>query len=80
MESREFSTESYFQTQRPPAGLEEKTKTVAGFVDRWREVADKRVVLVTVSDTRLISCNLSLQLIRCEHQSGGTTVPLEANT
>ncbi|KAK8854770.1 hypothetical protein IAR55_003509 [Kwoniella newhampshirensis] len=54
-----FSTESYFQTQRPPAGLEEKTALMSEFVDKWKRVKGKKVVLVT---------------------SGGTTVPLEANT
>ncbi|WVQ82330.1 hypothetical protein IAT38_004458 [Cryptococcus sp. DSM 104549] len=55
----QFSTESYFQTQKPPAGLNEKTALVLEFVKRWSAVKDKKVVLVT---------------------SGGTTVPLEANT
>nr|XP_031859949.1 uncharacterized protein CI109_004556 [Kwoniella shandongensis]KAA5527021.1 hypothetical protein CI109_004556 [Kwoniella shandongensis] len=57
--STPFSTESYFQTQRPPVGLEEKTKLMLEFVERWKSVQGKKVVLVT---------------------SGGTTVPLEANT
>lgn len=47
--SRTFSTESYFQTQRPPAGLEEKIGRVKEFVDRWQAVEGKKVVLVTVS-------------------------------
>ncbi|ORX38493.1 putative phosphopantothenate-cysteine ligase [Kockovaella imperatae] len=59
MESRTFSTESYFQTQRPPSGLAERTQKMTEFVDKWRAVPNQRVVLVT---------------------SGGTTVPLEANT
>lgn len=47
--SRTFSTESYFQTQRPPVGLEEKIGRVKEFVDRWQAVEGKKVVLVTVS-------------------------------
>jgi phosphopantothenate-cysteine ligase len=43
-----FSTEAYFQTQHPPAGLDEKTALMREFVDRWRKVEGKRVVLVTV--------------------------------
>ena len=44
-----FSTESYFQTQKPPAGLGEKTAQMAELVDRWRGTEGQRVVLVTVS-------------------------------
>lgn len=43
-----FSTESYFQTQRPPAGLADKVGRVETFVNRWKGVDSKRVVLVTV--------------------------------
>lgn len=45
---REFSTESYFNTQKPPARLEEQTEAMRAFVERW-DKAGKRVVLVTVS-------------------------------
>lgn len=47
--AREFSTEDYFNTQRPPANLEEKTALMKAFVQRWAGVKDKKVVLVTVS-------------------------------
>jgi len=47
--SEPFSTESYFQTQRPPPGLEEKAAEMYGFVERWKEVGGKKVVLVTAS-------------------------------
>lgn len=47
--SRHFSTESYFQTQQPPAGLDEKAKLVGAFVNKWKNIAGKKVVLVTVS-------------------------------
>lgn len=46
--SREFSTESYFNTQRPPARLEVQTEAMRAFVERW-DKEGKRVVLVTVS-------------------------------
>ena len=49
MPSTPFSTESYFQTQKPPAGLDERTARVQAFVDRWKAVDGKRVVLITVS-------------------------------
>jgi phosphopantothenate-cysteine ligase len=49
MPSTPFSTESYFQTQKPPAGLDERTARVQAFVERWKAVEGKRVVLVTVS-------------------------------
>jgi hypothetical protein len=48
MPSTPFSTESYFQTQKPPAGLDERTERMRAFVDRWKAVEGKRVVLVTV--------------------------------
>jgi len=47
--SRQFSTESYFQTQAPPAGLDVNAKLVADFVEKWKRIAGKKVVLVTVS-------------------------------
>ena len=47
--SRQFSTEMYFQTQKRPAGLDEKAGRVAEFVDKWGKVPNKKVVLVTVS-------------------------------
>ena len=43
-----FSTESYFQTQHPPSGLEDKAEQMYGFVERWKAVNGKKVVLVTV--------------------------------
>lgn len=43
-----FSTESYFQTQRPPPGLDEKAALMDEFVNKWKNVAGKKVVLVTV--------------------------------
>ena len=49
MASTPFSTESYFQTQKPPAGLDERVARVKAFVDKWKEVEGKRVVLITVS-------------------------------
>jgi len=49
MPSTPFSTESYFQTQKPPVGLDERVARVKSFVDKWKEVKGKRVVLVTVS-------------------------------
>lgn len=59
LDSLPFSTESYFQSQNPPPGLEDKAARMYAFVDSWKGVTGKKVVLVT---------------------SGGTTVPLEANT
>lgn len=56
MPSEPFSTESYFQTQRAPAGLDERTERIRAFVDRWQAVEGKRVVLVTVSDTSTELC------------------------
>jgi hypothetical protein len=46
---REFSTEDYFKTQRPPAHLADKTAAMDKFVKRWAAVPNKKVVLVTVS-------------------------------
>jgi phosphopantothenate-cysteine ligase len=46
--SQPFSTESYFQSQRPPPGLEDKNARMHEFVRRWKAVEGKRVVLVTV--------------------------------
>ena len=73
--STAFSTETYFQTQRPPAGLDERIRTVRTFIDRWMDVTDKRVVLVTVSPALAEGGEAGT-----DPQSGGTTVPLEANT
>jgi len=50
--AREFSTEDYFKTQKPPAHLAEKTEMMDKFVKRWAGVKDKKVVLVTVSKGR----------------------------
>jgi hypothetical protein len=47
--SRHFSTEMYFQTQKRPAGLDEKAGRVSEFVDKWGKVPNKKLVLVTVS-------------------------------
>ncbi|WRT68441.1 uncharacterized protein IL334_005417 [Kwoniella shivajii] len=47
--SEPFSTEGYFHTQRPPAGLEEKSEKMHAFVEQWKAVKGKKVVLVTVS-------------------------------
>lgn len=44
-----FSTESYFQTQKSPPNIQDKTAKVLQFVDKWRAVDGKKVVLVTVS-------------------------------
>lgn len=44
-----FSTESYFQTQKSPPNIQEKTAKVRQFVGKWRAVDGKKVVLVTVS-------------------------------
>lgn len=44
-----FSTESYFQTQKSPPNIQEKTAKVLQFVDKSRAVDGKKVVLVTVS-------------------------------
>lgn len=49
--SQPFSTERYFQTQRPPPGLEQKTVLMNGFVQKWQSAQGKRVVLVTVSSS-----------------------------
>jgi hypothetical protein len=51
--SRQFSTESYFQTQAPPPGLDVKAKLVADFVEKWKRIAGKKVVLVTVGSSML---------------------------
>ncbi|KAL7422737.1 Phosphopantothenate--cysteine ligase cab2 [Cryptotrichosporon argae] len=45
-----FSTESYFQTQRPPAGLADKTARIQAFVDEHAR-RGTRVVLVTSGGT-----------------------------
>ena len=50
MPSQPFSTEAYFQTQRPPAGLDEKAQRMDAFVQRWNE-RKGRVVLVTSGGT-----------------------------
>ncbi|WVF72835.1 hypothetical protein IAT40_007653 [Kwoniella sp. CBS 6097] len=49
--SEPFSTESYFQTQRPPPGLEDKSATMLEFVNKWKDVKGKKVVLVTSGGT-----------------------------
>ncbi|WVW85581.1 hypothetical protein I302_107619 [Kwoniella bestiolae CBS 10118] len=49
--SQPFSTESYFQTQRPPAGLKEKSEKMHQFVEKWKAVNGKKVVLVTSGGT-----------------------------
>ncbi|GMK59241.1 hypothetical protein CspeluHIS016_0702560 [Cutaneotrichosporon spelunceum] len=46
---REFSTESYFNTQRPPARLDVQTEAMRAFVNKWD--GKKRVVLVTSGGT-----------------------------
>ncbi|KIR58961.1 phosphopantothenate-cysteine ligase [Cryptococcus bacillisporus CA1873] len=46
-----FSTESYFQTQKSPPNIQEKTAKVLQFVDKWRAVDGKKVVLVTSGGT-----------------------------
>ncbi|GFZ49582.1 Uncharacterized protein JCM24511_07702 [Saitozyma sp. JCM 24511] len=49
--STAFSTESYFQSQKPPPNLEDKCSRIQAFVDRWFNVSSKRVVLVTSGGT-----------------------------
>ncbi|WWC63337.1 uncharacterized protein I303_105937 [Kwoniella dejecticola CBS 10117] len=49
--SQSFSTESYFQTQKPPAGLKEKSEKMHQFVEKWKAVQGKKVVLVTSGGT-----------------------------
>ncbi|WVN85938.1 uncharacterized protein L203_101095 [Cryptococcus depauperatus CBS 7841] len=44
-------TESYFQTQRKPPGVEEKTERVRRFIQKWQAVDGKKVVLVTSGGT-----------------------------
>lgn len=44
-----FSTESYFHTQKSPPNIHDTTAKVLQFVDKWRAVDGKKVVLVTVS-------------------------------
>lgn len=86
--SNAFSTESYFQSQRPPSNLEDKCSRIQAFVDRWINVSGKRVVLVTVSsavaDTdrmwHHLPANVVADVVADGEQSGGTTVPLESNT
>lgn len=46
---REFTTDDYFNTQTPPAGLKEKTKRMHDFIQKWAAVPDKKLVVVTVS-------------------------------
>jgi len=60
--SRQFSTEMYFQTQKRPAGLDEKAAAVDDFVTKWGKVTDKKVVLVTVSrGCQLVYSQLTLR-------------------
>lgn len=91
-QGRAFSTEDYFNTQRPPASLKEKTEAMRAFVDKWN-IDGKKVVLVTVS-VCLHPCPRAAAPSHCptaplpsnasyasaNPQSGGTTVPLESNT
>jgi hypothetical protein len=44
-----FSTEQYFETQPPPSDLEARVRPAREFVERWRKVQGKKVVVVTVS-------------------------------
>jgi hypothetical protein len=82
--STAFSTESYFQSQKPPPNLEDKCSRIQAFVDRWFNVSTKRVVLVTVSSrSTSFDClrhPLPANVMADGQQSGGTTVPLESNT
>ncbi len=52
IDAQPFSTESYFQTQNPPPGLEDKAAQMYAFVEHWKGVEGKKVVLVTVSLSR----------------------------
>ncbi|EAL20611.1 hypothetical protein CNBE3190 [Cryptococcus deneoformans B-3501A] len=46
-----FSTESYFHTQKSPPNIHDTTAKVLQFVDKWRAVDGKKVVLVTSGGT-----------------------------
>lgn len=45
----QFSTETYFSSQPPPADLQARLRPVREFVGKWQAVEGKRVVVVTVS-------------------------------
>lgn len=45
----QFSTETYFSSQPPPADLQARLRPVREFVDKWGKVEGKRLVVVTVS-------------------------------
>jgi phosphopantothenate-cysteine ligase len=70
MPSQPFSTEAYFQTQSPPAGLDEKAQRMDAFVQRWKSVDKARVVLVTSGGTTvpLESNTSAFILIAAVHQ------------
>lgn len=48
--SKPFTTEAYFETQKPPAGLQQQTERMEQFVQRWND-GNSRVVLVTSGGT-----------------------------
>ncbi|KAJ9116294.1 hypothetical protein QFC22_004734 [Naganishia vaughanmartiniae] len=43
----QFNTETYFSSQPPPPDLQARLQPVKEFVERWRNVEGKRVVVVT---------------------------------
>jgi phosphopantothenate---cysteine ligase (ATP) len=72
--SNKFSAKEYFETQPPPAGLDEDVAKTRDFVKQQVD-AHRKVVLVTVCLCGFDFCDI----INFIHQSGGTTVPLEKN-
>ena len=67
---REFTTDDYFNTQTPPAGLEEKTKRMHDFIQKWAAVPDKKLVVVTVSTSFLASGELRRWLLAGDDVAG----------
>jgi hypothetical protein len=57
-----FSTEQYFETQPPPSDLESRVEPAREFVERWRKVEGKKVVVVTVCKAVLVNLKYTLTL------------------
>jgi phosphopantothenate-cysteine ligase len=58
-EETSFSAESYFETQPPPAGIDEAIQEVNEFID-YHKASGRKIVLITVG---VLSFNRPLFLI-----------------